>query len=186
MIRPLLRRTRSWRSRCGSGLVAFHGSQAAPSRPFRNDESIQHGLRAQLIVERIAVHAQQPGRLGNVAAIRVHRCHDVLSFERLDSLLERDSVSNQFTNDLRQTIVDTQLEFLNGLTSGRATFYYAIEKICASFSLPFFSMVAKDLCYRASTKHLESLADSCEARRTSVGASFLKSPLCIMSHFSLS
>jgi len=132
------------------------------------------------------MHAQQPGRLGNVAAIRVHRCHDVLSFERLDSLLECDSVSNQFTNDLRQTIVDTQLEFLNGLTSGRATFYYAIEKICASFSLSFFSdgserfvLQGLDETSRIAGRFLRGPANFC-------GSIFLKSPLCIMSHFSLS
>jgi len=78
------------------------------------------------------MHAQEPRGLGDVAAIRVHRRHDVLSFERLDRLLERNSISNQFTNDLRQTIVDAHM-ISSGFDFGKGDILLRNEKNLREF-----------------------------------------------------
>lgn len=45
--------------------------------------------------------------LRHVSATRRHRRDDVLAFERLDCLLQRDSVADQLANDRIQTVIDT-------------------------------------------------------------------------------
>ena len=70
-------------------------------------ESVQHGLAAELVVQRVAVHAEFLRSLRHIAAAGGHRGDDVLALECFDSLLERDAVSDQFTDDRVQTVVNT-------------------------------------------------------------------------------
>ena len=58
-------------------------------------------------MKRIAMHAQRLRRLRHIAAAGRHGRHDVLALEGLHGLLESDATTNQFTNDLIQTIIDT-------------------------------------------------------------------------------
>ena len=69
-------------------------------------EAVQHGLRAELVVQRVAVDAELPRGLGHISLARRHGGHDVLAFERFDCLRQRDSVADQFSNDGVQAIVD--------------------------------------------------------------------------------
>src|SRR5712692_3118321 len=87
------------------------GGDAAAGGPDRFGESVEHRLRAEFVVERVAMDAEGLRCLRDVAPAGRHRRDDVLPFERLDRLLERDAVANQFTNDLVQTIIDTDHRF---------------------------------------------------------------------------
>src|ERR1041385_7002642 len=83
------------------------GGDAAARRADGLGEAVEHRLRAQLVVQRVAVHAESLRRLRHVAAACGHGGDDVLPLERLDGLLERDAVTDQLTNDLIQTIINT-------------------------------------------------------------------------------
>ena len=69
---------------------------------------------------------QRSRSLRDISPVRVHRRDDVLTFERLYSLLECDSIPDQFMNDLAETIVNTRHEYLN-CDSGRTSVYYAVR-----------------------------------------------------------
>jgi len=92
-----------------------------PSRSL--GETVQDCLRAKLIVKRVAMYAQNAGCLRYIAAVRRHRSNDVLSFECLDCLIEGDSACNQLSNNLTQTVIDTQHEIPQMRWGGGASFY---------------------------------------------------------------
>src|SRR4051794_3635981 len=81
--------------------------QAAAYGADRVRESVEHRLRAKLVVQCVAMHAQRLRRLRHIAAAGLHGRHDVLALEGLYGLFESDATTNQFTNDLIQTIIDT-------------------------------------------------------------------------------
>ena len=86
---------------------------SATARTHRSDVAAHHAAAsAELVVQRVAVNTERTRSLRHIPAIRVHRRSDVLSFEGVDGLLERDAVSDQFANDLIQAIVNTRHEFL--------------------------------------------------------------------------
>src|SRR5262245_7453362 len=78
----------------------------APHQTHRLGESVEHRLRAKLVVERIAVNTELARGLHDVPLAHDHRGNDVLTFEYFDCLCQCDSVSDQLTNDGIQTIVD--------------------------------------------------------------------------------
>ena len=67
---------------------------AAARGPNRFCETVQHGLRAQLVVQRVAVNAERFRSLRNVAATGRHCCHDVLPLKGFHCLFEGDAVSD--------------------------------------------------------------------------------------------
>src|SRR5205085_8854551 len=100
------------------------GGDAPPRGTDGLGESVEHGLRAQLVVKSVAVHAERLGRLRDVAAAGGHGRDNVLALERLDGLLECDAVTDQLTNDLIQTIINTDhRNFAPDRTLRRARFY---------------------------------------------------------------
>jgi len=52
------------------------------------------------------MYAERLRRLRHVSATGRHSRDDVLAFKRFDRLLESDSVSDELTNDLIQSIID--------------------------------------------------------------------------------
>jgi hypothetical protein len=80
--------------------------QAAAHRANRLGEAVEHGLGAELVVQGVAVHAQLPRGLRDVALAGGHGRHDVFPLESLDCLRQRDAVPDQFSNDGVQAIVD--------------------------------------------------------------------------------
>src|SRR5687767_3090308 len=102
---PSARRTRRLTRTGGRSGNALVGNAAA-DRTHRLGEPVQHGLGAQLVVQGVAVNAELPRSLSDVALARGHGRHDVLALKGLDRLLECDSVADQFTNDGVQAIVD--------------------------------------------------------------------------------
>src|SRR6185436_11412347 len=102
-VRGLARRARvARRLRSGHALVG----NAAPHRAHGLCEAVEHRLRAELVVKRIAVYTELARGLRDVALARRHRGDDVLSFERFDRLCQCDSVPDQLSDDGIQTIVD--------------------------------------------------------------------------------
>jgi hypothetical protein len=91
-------------------------------------EPVEHCLRPEFVVQRVAMNAKFARGLRDIALARRHRRDDVLSFERFDCLRECDSVADQLTNDRIQAVVDTyhvlNLEAL-WFVGAKARFYYS-------------------------------------------------------------
>src|SRR5947209_18232910 len=83
------------------------GEAMAADRADGIRESVQHRLRAKLVVQCVAMHAQRLRRLRHIAAAGLHGRHDVLALEGLHGLLESDATTNQSPNDLIQPSLDT-------------------------------------------------------------------------------